>query len=410
MPNRVSLAYMRTAILTAIPWFALVFAAYGQQLSVGVVGGTNITTHFPNTDITTPADGFGNPANRFQYMSGSRSLILGALVEVRLREDLSIEANILHRPLHSKIIYTEFFANGASQAYTDHFTAVRAWEFPVMLKYTLPSLRSAGRVRPFLEVGPSFRTQEDALATQPSQFGISAGIGAAFHLGPFRLAPSLRYTRWARESIYPGYATKPGQIELLTAISYATSPSSWRVKARRIRLGVVAGTPFTGGLDRGPEAMPYVSELRGYMAGLSVDLELNRRLSVEVDGIYRPYRGFDLGYAHDGRIWRSEFTVLTWQFPVLAKLNLRPSTKFQPIFEAGPSFRLNGNAGDYNPSRLGLTVGAGIETKVGRLAIGPVVRYTRWAQDTNPHEHSAGSDGGPRTSQDQVELLVKFFF
>ncbi len=390
--------HMRTVLVTGITWFAFVFAAYGQRLSIGVVGGTNLTAHFPNTDVTTPADGFGNPANRFQYMSGSRSLIVGALVEVRLRERFSIEANILHRPLKSTIVYTEFLANGASQAYTEHFTAVRAWEFPVMLKYKLPS---AGRVRPFLEGGPSFRTQEDASATEPSQFGISAGIGATFHLGPFRLAPSLRYTRWARESIYPRYATKPDQIELLTAISYATAPSAWRIKGRKIRLGVVAGTPFTGGLNHGPKAMPYISELRGYMAGLAVDMELNRRLSVEVDGIYRPYRGFNLGYSLDGRSWRSEFTVLTWQFPVLAKLNLRPSPRFQPIIEAGPSFRLYGNTG-LKPARIGFTVGAGVETKVGRLTIGPVVRYTRWTRDTL---HS-----WPRTSQDQVELLVKFFF
>ncbi len=316
-------------------------------------------------------------------------------MEVRLRERFSIEANILHRPMKLKFVYPDYPAYGSS------LTAVRAWEFPVMLKYTLPSFRSAGRVRPFLEGGPSFRTQEDAGATEPSQFGISAGIGAAFHLGPFRLAPSLRYTRWARESIYPRYATKPDQIELLTAISYATSPSSWRVKGRRIRLGVVAGTPFTGGLNHGPKAMPYISELRGYMAGLAVDMELDRRLSVEVDGVYRPYRGFNLGYSLDGRSWRSEFTVLTWQFPVLAKLNLRPSARFQPIVEAGPSFRLYGNTG-LKPARIGFTVGAGVETKVGRLAIGPAVRYTRWTRDT--------LYSWPRTAQDQVELLLKFFF
>lgn len=248
-------------------------------------------------------------------------------MEVRLRERFSIEANILHRPMKLRFVYPDFPAYGSS------LTAFRAWEFPVMLKYTLPALRSAGRVRPFLEVGPAFRTQEDASATEPSQFGISAGVGAAFHLGPFRLAPSLRYTRWARESIYPRYATKPDQIELLTAISW----------------------------------------------------------------------GFDLDYTVDGRIWSSEFTVLTWQFPVLAKLNLRPSTRFQPIFEAGTSFRLYGNAGGYNPSRFGFTVGAEGETKLGRLTIGPVVRYTRWARDTLRY-------GWQRTAQNQVELLLKFFF
>lgn len=395
---------MHPFVVRVIALFALAFAAYGQRLSVGVVGGTRLTGDFPYTDTSTPVDGLGNPGTRFQYMSGPKSLIIGALVEVRLREHLSIEANALNRPMRLKFVFPDF------PAYGDSFTAVRAWEFPVMLKYTLPSLPSAGRVLPFLEVGPSFRTQEDASAVEPSQFGISAGIGAAFHLGPFRLAPTLRYTRWERESIYPRYATKPDQIEILAAVSYATSPSSWRVKGRKLRLGVVAGTPFTGGLDHGLDATPYVSELRGYMAGLAVDFELNRRLSVEVEGLYRPYRAFSLGYALDGSLTsETEFTVLTWQLPVLAKLNLRPSTRFQPILEAGPSFRLYGNTG-LKPARIGFTAGAGVETKVGRLAIGPVVRYTRWAQDTNLHQYPSTRYWTPHTSQDQVELLVKFFF
>ena len=78
------------------------------------MGGTNLTSNFPVTDITTPADAFGNPANRFQYLTGPRSLIFGALVEGRLSERFSIEANVLLRPMKNSIIYTEFLANGSS--------------------------------------------------------------------------------------------------------------------------------------------------------------------------------------------------------------------------------------------------------------------------------------------------------
>src|SRR5882762_8237790 len=191
---------MPTSRFAALPALAACFIAVtasAQRLSVGAIGGTNVTSNFPTTDVSTPADMFGNPANRFQFLSGPRSFVFGALVEIGLSKDFSIEANVLHRPMKSTIIFTEFPAGGAAKVSTNTITEVRAWEFPVMLKYSLPSQMSAGRLHPFLEGGPSFRTQQDAGATQPSQFGLSAGAGVAIHLGRVRVAPMLRYTRWS---------------------------------------------------------------------------------------------------------------------------------------------------------------------------------------------------------------------
>ncbi|MGC4054109.1 MAG: hypothetical protein QM757_33915 [Paludibaculum sp.] len=88
------------------------------------------------------------------------------------------------------------------------------------MKYTFPESRLSGKLRPFLESGPSFRTQEDAAAAEPSQYGFSAGAGVAYHWRKLRVSPAFRYTRWARESIYPRYATKPDQLEFLTSVAY----------------------------------------------------------------------------------------------------------------------------------------------------------------------------------------------
>src|SRR5260370_37269701 len=138
--------------------------------------------------------------------------------------------------MKNTITFTEFLANGSSRTTTNQYTAVRAWEFPVMLKYTLPTAQSDGRLRPFLEAGPSFRTQQDAMATEPSQFGVSVDIGAALHLGRIRIAPTVRYTRWERESIYPKYATKPAQIEFLTSVAYQTESGSRRLAGRKLEI------------------------------------------------------------------------------------------------------------------------------------------------------------------------------
>lgn len=372
---------------------AVVFAANGQQISVGIVGGTNITANFPITDYSGAADDFGNPAYRFQYMTGPRSFILGASVEGHLSDRFSIEANVLHRPMKSTINFTAFHADGSTIAISDTATAFRAWEFPVMLKYTLPASRFSGRARPFLAVGPSFRTQEDATATEPSQFGISAGVGAAIRLGRFRLAPSVRYTRWGREDISPRYATKPDQVEFLTSFSYETHTESRRVGNRRLEIGAVAGLAPTNGFDSN---FGEFTERPRYLAGLTAQAALKGNWAVEVNAIYKPLRARDY--------LDSSFVVLTWQFPVLAKYRwTKPG--WAPFVAAGPSFRLAGNLNGYNPSHLGATFGAGVELQADGIRLSPAIRYTRWRRDT-PESFPSSL----LTKADAVELVFGVSF
>ncbi|HYI97695.1 MAG TPA: hypothetical protein VEX68_29415, partial [Bryobacteraceae bacterium] len=101
---------------------------------------------------------------------------------------------------------------------------------------------------------------------------------------------------------------------------------------------------------------------------------------------------------------RFEFTVLTWQIPVLGKYRFRPESTIRPLVEAGPSFRLSGNLNGYTPSRYGFTAGGGIDADYKALRIAPVLRYTRWAADSRLWFMDAG------TVRNQVEFLVSFTF
>jgi hypothetical protein len=93
-------------------------------------------------------------------------------------------------------------------------------------------------------------------------------------------------------------------------------------------------------------------------------------LAHRVNGIYKPLRA--------GSDSLTRFSVLTWEFPVLAKYSLAKRTfTWRPFAEGGPSFRLAGNLNGYNPSHYGVTVGGGIETYVRtRRRHKPSVRYT----------------------------------
>ena len=393
---------MRYWMFRALLLVLLISPAHGQRLTFGVIGGTNLTSGFSGRDDSYPGDPV-NPPSYFQYLSGNRSLILGALIEGYITRGFSIEVNVLERPMNSRILFKQFLPGGVTRTSDQQFTSVRAWEFPVLLKYTLPPFRYGGtRLHPFLEAGPSFRTQENASSVEPSQLGVSIGAGAAFHVGRIRIAPTLRYTRWQREFIYPKYSTKPDQVEFLTSIAYQTEAGSLRLGGRRLELGAVLGLSPTSAF-RQRDLGDAESERMRYMAGLTVQWRASRNLAVEADGIYKPLR-----VASQESTRSTLFSVLTWQIPVLAKYSWNRQ-RWSPFAEAGPSFRLSGNLNGYNPSHYGVTAGAGVETRAYGVRVAPAMRYTRWAEDQNPYRRSNGYDY-PRTKPNSLELMVGISF
>jgi hypothetical protein len=379
-------------------WLGLASAAYGQRLYFGIIGGTNVTANFPRTDYTTAADSFGNPASRSQFLTGPRSRILGLSLEARVYGRFSIEADVLRRPMNSTIIYTEFPAGRPAVTTTYHYTEVDAWEFPLLLRYVLPSWRSA---HSFFAVGPEFRSQQNAGATELSQVGVSAGAGLSFDLGHVRIAPQLRYTRWAENSIFPKYATRPDQIEFLAGIAYRTESESRRVIGRKLELGVIAGLPLTRRFQSFDGGL--FAERTSYLAGLTATAAVSRGVRIEVAGIYKPLRaGSDL----------SRFSVLTWQFPVLAQYSIpKRAFAWRPFVEGGPSFRLAGNLNGYNPSHYGATLGTGVQTTVRGLLLAPALRYTRWTQDASVYRLPPGVHYNyPRTNPNALELVFGVSF
>jgi len=328
-------------------------------------------------------------------MTGDRSPILGLSAEARLSGRFSIEADVLRRPMDSTIIYTTFPAGSPAVTTTLRFTEVEAWEFPLLLKYRLPS---RGPAHPFLAIGPEFRSQQNAGATELTQTGVSAGAGMSFDLGRIRLVPQLRYTRWSVHSIYPKYATKPDQLEFLAGITYRTDSDSRRVAGRKLGLGIIAGLPVT----RGFQTFDGVTEPERtrYLAGLTAGVNLSKNFRIEAGGIYKPLRA---GSSNSER-----FSVVTWQFPVLAKyMFAKHAFGWQPFAEGGPSFRLAGNLNGYNPSHYGITAGAGFETTLRAVLLSPALRYTRWTKDPPPYRLPAGSHHNfPLTNANALELVL----
>jgi Outer membrane protein beta-barrel domain len=386
---------MRIAWLVLALVMTLGSAASGQRLYWGVIAGTNLTPDFPRSDMSGPADVYGNPAYQVERQPGPHSFILGGLLQVQLSSNFAIEADALYRALPGISIDTIFPAGGPAVTTRYNIPSANTWEFPVMLQWNLPSPLIWGRVRPFLEGGAAFRTSQDDTGAQPSQFGVTAGVGAAIHFGNLRVAPTIRYTRWNKDGGFPNYPTKADQLEFLTSAAWGTSSNPAHATGHRLSLGVIGGLSLLGEFyypDSG------VRERIGYLAGASGQLELRQNLTLEVDATYKPlHSSFGEG---------AGFTVLSWDFPVLAKYHLAKLGR-APFVEAGPSFRAAGNLNGYNPSHFGVTVGAGAETRQAWALLSTALRYTRWTKDGLPNSslQTGGQSDYPRTNVNAVELI-----
>ncbi len=93
---------------------------------------------------------------------------------------------------------------------------VVTWEFPLSAKYTIP----VRTLRPFIEVGPSFRSSGNLNGTAPSSYGGTAGLGVKGRVWKLQVGPALRYTHWASDKPLYAPQTKRNQVEVLVGVSF----------------------------------------------------------------------------------------------------------------------------------------------------------------------------------------------
>ena len=198
-------SHMRVSIpLLAACFFGFLIVASGQPLTFGVIGGASLTQDFQNQRV----------GNTIAYSTPKR-WIAGGIVEVRLPLHLSVEVDGLYHELEFTNAFIE--PNGTPNSVSP--AAVVTWEFPLLAKYrfSLPILK------PFVEAGPSFRTAGNLNSTSPSSHGFTAGAGVEAHASKLRIAPQVRYTRWARDRSSPysfAPSTVPDQAEFLVSFSF----------------------------------------------------------------------------------------------------------------------------------------------------------------------------------------------
>jgi hypothetical protein len=163
---------------------------------------------------------------------------------------------------------------------------------------------------------------------------------------------------------------------------------------RPFSLGVIIGASLTGdvqnqnfpvpdgaGVYIGNASLVYSTPKRWILGG-TVEAHLPFGLSFEADALYHELGFTQALYEKSSGTLNSvsPATVVTWEFPVLAKYRFSfPLVK--PFVDAGPAFRSAGNLNNTNPSDHGFAAGLGSEVRVWKLRVAPQFRYLRWAHD-----------------------------
>ena len=203
----------------------------------------------------------------------------------------------------------------------------------------------------------------------------------------------------------------PIDMRISTGIAFTSGKViSPEPSVRRISFGLVTGGTLTS--DVGQEsiaifAIPsgaletehtrFFSTHKDYIVGAMVEFGLPWRMALEIDGLYRPMNFTSaVVLPNEPLNSASPNTIVTWEFPVLAKYKF-PMHKLKPLIEVGPSFRSSGNLNGSAPSSYGGTFGLGVEAHVWKVKLTPVIRYTHWAGEGRYEPH---------TKRNQAEALV----
>jgi hypothetical protein len=193
--------------------------------------------------------------------------------------------------------------------------------------------------------------------------------------------------------------------------------------AQSVSFGLKAGATLTGDLDSDSA----VSESKRITFGPAVVVGLPRGFGVEVDALYQRvgYRAdssfFDLSYSY------TRATGNSWQFPMLLRKTLgrglyaaagmaprmthgnERTTLVQATTLEHTAFQITHAQypGEWR-AEVGIVGAAGFEKRLGKLHIGPEVRYTWWTRPALDVQGSRGFSILSNRNQADVLLTVRF--
>lgn len=191
-----------------------------RRVSVGFAIGINASadlvhrrrTSYNPGDPQSPFEHLREPFTATYDISGDRTVHFGFVAEISLARGFSLQGSTLIRPVIGIERDTLTFSSFTMTVFSNRLSTATIVQFPVLVKYRF----RAGGQQWFLGAGPSFRLL-DSYQDLASPYGVSVEAGIEKQLGPARLAPDLRYTRWG--SHLQNFLRRD-QVDVLLSVSF----------------------------------------------------------------------------------------------------------------------------------------------------------------------------------------------
>ena len=187
-----------------LPLLLLSQVVLAGPLGFGVKGGV------PMTDMIDSVS-----SGDLSLASVTKRYTIGPTAEIRLPFGFGVEADFLYKRTSIELVQDQ--SGGPTTAQK----SATSLEFPLLGKYRLPG----DEVRPYVAAGVSFRRLSDLKAfvtgADPANRGFVMAGGIQLKLGPVRLSPELRWTRWGSASGETGVLKyNRNQAEFLVGITF----------------------------------------------------------------------------------------------------------------------------------------------------------------------------------------------
>jgi hypothetical protein len=204
-----------------------------QSMSLGIKGGIPITEAFETGNAAT----LTAPATQVSYTSRAKPFTVGPAIEVSLPRGLVLEFDALYKRLNYNFSMSRFIPGSPGfpvpglLLLEEEHNLISRWDLPLLLKYRLRNIAS---YRPYFSAGFNtnyiVNTTSSGIAAAyftgvlapgpitlpppttdhnaPSELryrsaeGFVAAGGVEFSFHHVRVAPELRYTRWAHANFH----------------------------------------------------------------------------------------------------------------------------------------------------------------------------------------------------------------
>ena len=386
------------------------------QVEVGVTGGVPLTPFILNSET-------GNRFGFSQVLSAPRRYTVGPYFEFHVHGPLGIETSALYKRFGFDTVAQSSFPYGPVTDAIASRAIGNSWEFPVLGKV---HLRLFPRLNGFVSAGPSirrltgvteigehttyypqpkttaYRTDSPAGMDRRTSVGAALGAGFEFAMGPLRLSPEFRITRWDSERTSSGpAASRLGrtQAEVLLTLASTIPPGRETPPAHIpccFEFGLLTGLSLLPASDVRPAQPGSPTRIdvptHRYAMGALLDWRFHSRLSLEASFVTRPFGHTDTSVYSNISTSSESVSGYSWEVPLLLKWRAARIGSANIVLGAGPAI-LRGSNGQFTTafansayrststgpfataSSIGAAVSGGIELKARRVRLRPELRY-----------------------------------